>query len=426
MIVYSASACWGPDYKLGLLTLTGTDPLNPAHWTKKSTPVFQRNDANGVFAPGHNGFFKSPDGTEDWIVYHANDSASRRLRHEPLHPRAEVHLERRRHAQLRHPGTARHPAHRTLRRADWLTCAYCAVDHSRKYLTSQILCSGWYARTTADQVEQRLATPSLGDRVVLDFTVLDLDFPVGSKNKTATLVTGSTEALLVDAGFTLADGHRLVAAVLDSGKMLTTVFISHGDPDFYFGAEVLADAFPAARFVATPETIKHINHSYEGKLKAWAALGPNLPTRLVDIEPLDDLVLEGQRFELKGSPDRGYLWQAESRTVLGGVLLFQQEHVWVADSATPELRASLITLLDEMAALDPQLVVPGHRLPGTPTDATAIAATREYLVTFEEELANASDGAALTAALIKRYPDNGMQIAATIGAKVAKGEMSWG
>ncbi|MFD0203158.1 MULTISPECIES: family 43 glycosylhydrolase [Saccharothrix] len=76
MIVYSASACWGPDYKLGLLTLTGTDPLNRAHWTKSPNPVFQRNDANGVYAPGHNGFFKSPDGTEDWIVYHANDSAS--------------------------------------------------------------------------------------------------------------------------------------------------------------------------------------------------------------------------------------------------------------------------------------------------------------------------------------------------------------
>ncbi|QUF07667.1 family 43 glycosylhydrolase [Actinosynnema pretiosum subsp. pretiosum] len=76
MIVYSASACWGPDYKLGLLTLTGGDPLNRAHWTKSPNPVFQRDDANGVFAPGHNGFFKSPDGTEDWIVYHANESAS--------------------------------------------------------------------------------------------------------------------------------------------------------------------------------------------------------------------------------------------------------------------------------------------------------------------------------------------------------------
>ncbi|MEV0392073.1 family 43 glycosylhydrolase [Polymorphospora rubra] len=75
MIVYSASACWGPDYKLGLLTLTGSNPLNPSSWTKHPTPVFQRSDANGVYAPGHNGFFKSPDGTEDWIVYHANDSA---------------------------------------------------------------------------------------------------------------------------------------------------------------------------------------------------------------------------------------------------------------------------------------------------------------------------------------------------------------
>ncbi|WP_425412970.1 family 43 glycosylhydrolase [Micromonospora nigra] len=75
MIVYSASACWGPDYKLGLLTFTGSNPLNPAHWTKAPNPVFQRSDANSVYAPGHNGFFTSPDGTEDWIVYHANDSA---------------------------------------------------------------------------------------------------------------------------------------------------------------------------------------------------------------------------------------------------------------------------------------------------------------------------------------------------------------
>ncbi|WP_229070088.1 family 43 glycosylhydrolase [Actinoplanes sp. DH11] len=75
MVVYSASACWGPDYKLGMLTLTGTDPMNINHWTKSPNPVFQRNDANSVFAPGHHGFFKSPDGTEDWIVYHANDSA---------------------------------------------------------------------------------------------------------------------------------------------------------------------------------------------------------------------------------------------------------------------------------------------------------------------------------------------------------------
>ncbi|NUP17431.1 MAG: MBL fold metallo-hydrolase [Streptomyces sp.] len=265
----------------------------------------------------------------------------------------------------------------------------------------------------------------------LDFKVLDLDFPAGTKNKTATLVTGESEALLVDAGFTLADGHRLAAEILDSGKKLATVFISHGDPDFYFGAEVLADAFPEARFVATPIVIEHIKHSYEGKLKAWAALGTNLPTRLVDIEPLTGgLSLEGHRFELKGGPaelsDRHYLWQAEQRAILGGVLLFQQEHVWVADTQTPESRAAWIKLLDEMAALDAQLVVPGHRLPDTAADASAITATRAYLVAFEEELAKAADGAALTEALVARYPDNGMLIAAQIGAKVAKGEMKWG
>ncbi|MBV7697400.1 MBL fold metallo-hydrolase [Streptomyces sp. TRM70350] len=265
----------------------------------------------------------------------------------------------------------------------------------------------------------------------LSFKVLDLDFPAGSKNKTATLVTGEQEALLVDAAFTRADGHRLAAEILDSGKKLTTVFVSHGDPDFYFGAEVLADAFPDATFVATPLVIEHIQHSYEGKLKAWTALGPNLPTRLVDLTPLTgDLTLEGHRFELKGSPaglpDRHYLWQAGHRALLGGVLLFQQEHVWVADTPTPEHRSVWIDLLDEMASLQPELVVPGHRLPGTASDPTAISATRDYLVAFEEELGKAADGAALTEALVKRYPDNGMLIAAQIGAKAAKGEMKWG
>lgn len=74
-LIYSASGCWTPDYKLGQLELTGSNPLSASSWTKKSTPVFQRSDANGVYGPGHNGFFTSPDGTENWIVYHANDQA---------------------------------------------------------------------------------------------------------------------------------------------------------------------------------------------------------------------------------------------------------------------------------------------------------------------------------------------------------------
>ncbi len=71
-IIYSASYCATADYKLGMLTYTGSEPLSAASWVKNPEPVFQRSDANGVYGPGHNGFFTSPDGTEDWIVYHAN------------------------------------------------------------------------------------------------------------------------------------------------------------------------------------------------------------------------------------------------------------------------------------------------------------------------------------------------------------------
>jgi len=72
-LVYSASFCNTPDYKLGVLELTGADPLKPESWHKYDQPFFSR--ANGVFGPGHNGFFKSPDGTEDWLIYHGNADA---------------------------------------------------------------------------------------------------------------------------------------------------------------------------------------------------------------------------------------------------------------------------------------------------------------------------------------------------------------
>ena len=265
----------------------------------------------------------------------------------------------------------------------------------------------------------------------IEIRIIDLDFPVGSKNKTATLITGEREAMLVDAGFTRADGHRLVAEVLDSGKALTKVFISHADPDYYWGTEVIANAFPNAELVATPLVIDHIREAYEGKLKAWEPVGDNRPTRLVELAPLTgDIVFEGHRFELRGGHetilDRHYLWQPDEQAIVGGVLVFSDEHVWTADTATPEQRAAWVAVLDEMEALEPQLVVPGHRLPGASADVSAIRYTRDYLNTFEKILASTPNGAAATEALVKHYPNSGMLIAAQIGPKVAKGEMSWG
>ena len=72
-VVYSASGCWTDFYALGMLTASANSNLRRASsWTKSSEPVFKQSPENGVYAPGHNSFFKSPDGTEDWILYHAN------------------------------------------------------------------------------------------------------------------------------------------------------------------------------------------------------------------------------------------------------------------------------------------------------------------------------------------------------------------
>lgn len=72
-VVYSASGCWTDDYGLGMLTLRdGGNPLVASDWTKSPNPVFQKSPANNVYGPGHNSFFTSRDGSENWIIYHAN------------------------------------------------------------------------------------------------------------------------------------------------------------------------------------------------------------------------------------------------------------------------------------------------------------------------------------------------------------------
>ena len=71
-LTYSACDTGKPDYKLGMLIAAAdADLLDPASWRQHPAPVFTRNDEGGVYGPGHNNFFKSPDGAEDWIVYHA-------------------------------------------------------------------------------------------------------------------------------------------------------------------------------------------------------------------------------------------------------------------------------------------------------------------------------------------------------------------
>ncbi len=75
-LVYSASGCWTNYYELGMLTAGVKSNLTkPSSWEKSPVPVFQERVEAGVFAPGHNTFFQSPDGKQDWILYHANAEA---------------------------------------------------------------------------------------------------------------------------------------------------------------------------------------------------------------------------------------------------------------------------------------------------------------------------------------------------------------
>jgi len=76
-LIYSSCDTGKPDYKLGILIADATaDLLDPHSWKQYPRPVFERNDANSVFGPGHCGFFQSPDGTEDWIVYHGKTTSA--------------------------------------------------------------------------------------------------------------------------------------------------------------------------------------------------------------------------------------------------------------------------------------------------------------------------------------------------------------
>ncbi|MCB1889859.1 MAG: MBL fold metallo-hydrolase [Rhodocyclaceae bacterium] len=249
---------------------------------------------------------------------------------------------------------------------------------------------------------------------------------------TASVVSGPTEAVVIDSGFTRADGLRIAADVLDSGKTLTTILISNADPDFYFGAEVLKGIFPDARVVTTPAVRAKIEAKRAAKLAFWSPkMGANAPREAIVPEPLAGTVLrvDGEAIEVRGTDGvlahRPYVWIPSIQTIAGNIAVFGGLHVWTADTQTASERQAWLAQLDEMAALKPSTVVPGHMADGTPLDASAIDYTRAYLQRFEAEAAKAGNSAELIQAMKTAYPEAGLGIALDIGAKVVKGEMQW-
>ena len=249
-------------------------------------------------------------------------------------------------------------------------------------------------------------------------------FPVAS-----VLVAGKHDAVLIDAQFSRAEAQKLVEKIRASGKKLTTVYISHSDPDFYFGLDVIKAAFPKAKIVATPETVAEIRRKADAKVAYWGPiLKDKAPKSIVIPEALTGkrIALEGQSLDIAGpTPARTYVWIPSIKAVVGGVVLFGNLHVWMADTQSAQSRQDWLKTLDGIAALNPVTVVPGHFKVGSPLTPDSISYTRDYVVTFEAETAKAANSAALIEAMKMRYPKLGLDGALETSAKVAKGEMKW-
>lgn len=246
------------------------------------------------------------------------------------------------------------------------------------------------------------------------------------------LVEGQHEAILIDAQFSTEQAQRLADRIKASGRTLTTIYVSHGDPDYYFGLNTLHASFPNARIVATEHTIAHIRQTMDEKLKVWSPqLGKNAPIRLIVPQPLrgDTLMLEGQPLKIVGldgpTPDRTFVWIPSIQTVAGGIPVMAGEHVWMADTQTTQSHTDWLRTLDSIKALAPKTVIPGHFEGEIPQGLDAVNFTADYIRAFDEETARARNSAELVAAMKARYPDLGGVTSLELSAKVAKGEMQW-
>lgn len=239
----------------------------------------------------------------------------------------------------------------------------------------------------------------------------------------STLIEGEKDAVLIDGQFTLADAHRVVAAILDSKKNLTTVYLTHAHPDHYFGLVAIKQAFPAAKIVALPATVAEIKKTWKGKLAQWQPLfGANLASHPIVPGPLADktILLEGQALEIHGGVQgderqSSYVWIPSIKTVIAGDIVYQGVHPWTAETDAAGRKAWRATLA-ELSALHPSVVVAGHKDPKAKDDLSGVEATRAYLEAFDEAVASSKSGDEAERKIKARYPNLTLDVIAHFGA----------
>lgn len=246
---------------------------------------------------------------------------------------------------------------------------------------------------------------------------------------TSTLVYGDKDAILIDAQFQKKYALELIKEIKATGKNLKMIYISHSDPDFYFGLDEIKKAFPDAAIVSTAQTAYLIEASKDQKLAVW---GPQLkedaPSEIIVPKAIAALPpLEGHQLDIirsKEDPAHSFVWMPSIRTIAGGVSLAEGAHLWMADTKDYKALDLWIAQINKMKSLQPQKVIPAHfiKLDESPE---LLDFVEDYLRNYKSAALSSSTGEELANKMIAKYPQLPGKESLEMGAKVFKGEMQW-
>jgi glyoxylase-like metal-dependent hydrolase (beta-lactamase superfamily II) len=225
---------------------------------------------------------------------------------------------------------------------------------------------------------------------------------------TSTIVYGASEAVLLDPQFLASDARKVAAKIKASGKKLTTVYTTHAHPDHFFGAAVITQEFPEARYVALPEVAKRIPAAWPARREFWLpTYGNELPSATPVVpEPLPSprLMIEGEALEITGEvvgdgPGNSFVWIPSLRAVVAGDVVFYERHL-----GAPADPTQWFATLDRIDALKPAILVPGHKRADLPNDPRATRWMREYITDFNAFRAQSTSAAELKQKVLAKYP----------------------
>jgi glyoxylase-like metal-dependent hydrolase (beta-lactamase superfamily II) len=244
------------------------------------------------------------------------------------------------------------------------------------------------------------------------------DMPLGVKEvyfqaMASTLIHGMRDAVLVDAFTTVKQANALADWVAASGKNLTTIYITHGHGDHWFGVGTLLERFPNAKAVATPDAVKVMRQQASPEIleKVWKATFPGqIPDKLVIAEELKGNVidLEGQDLaavEL-GHTDTDFttcLNVPSVGLVVAGDAAFNDVHLYLVES-NAKSRREWISALDKIESLNPRAVIASHKRPGNDDNPQIIEETRQYIRDFDRLAEMTTTAQELYDKMLELYP----------------------